>query len=108
MKDKLNRYYDQILKLLPCSRKEKAAFLERFQREVDAFVSEQPCPDMDAVIRHFGTPRTVADGFVEQMDIQELASAYRVTRKLLVKVLVTVAVCTAVWVAGIFLVLLLS
>lgn len=85
----INTYYRMVRRCLPGSGKEKKRILESIRRSVDEYLEENPHADMQTIQAHFGTPRQIADAYVEQMDTTD------VSKQLNVKKVLIIAVCGA-------------
>lgn len=83
----MNPYRKQICRAkrrLVCSRASKKAFVKRCEHDIQLFLEENPGGTVDDVAEAFGSPEEMARNFMETLDEQEIASAKKVRKGLIV------------------------
>lgn len=80
MDKKLNRYYREIEKHLPCSRAEKKKFLRSFQTDVESYLESNSGCTAESVFRQFGGPEKIAEEYVSSVD-QSIVQKYLTERR---------------------------
>lgn len=93
----LRRYYRDILKWLPCSRKQKKQIMEQIQNDVQEYFDRHPNSDFAQMKATFGDPQTIAAAYVENTDTMELLRSLRIRRKIVTIVTVVVAIVLIAW-----------
>ena len=94
---KLKRYYRQISRLLPCSRKQKKAILSRIQDTVNDTVSENPEISFEQLRDQFGAPETVAASYVENAGTAEILKSLQIRRRILGVVTAAAVLVLLMW-----------
>lgn len=95
----LKRYYHNISKELPCSRKTKAQIMQQIQSSANLFMEQNPSADFDTVQAHFGEPKTIALSYIEDQDAPELLRRIHIKRKVIAIVAGTMVLILAIWMA---------
>lgn len=95
----LKRYYHNISKELPCSRKTKAQIMQQIQSSVNLFMEQNPSADFNTVQAHFGEPKTIALSYIEDQDAPELLRKIHIKRKVIAIVAGTMVLILAIWMA---------
>lgn len=97
----LKRYYHNISKELPCSRKTKAQIMQQIQSSVNLFMEQNPSADFDTVQAHFGEPETIALSYIEDQNGPELLHKMHVKKKVLAIVAGAMAFILVVWLVAV-------
>lgn len=93
----LRKYYREVSGCLAGTGSEKGLLVAQIKERVGMFLQEQPEADIDAVIRHFGTPQQIAQSYLEQMDAPELLGKLRIRKRIVVTVTAAVFIALALW-----------
>lgn len=97
----LKRYYHNISKELPCSRKTKAQIMQQIQSSVNLFMEQNPSADFNTVQAHFGEPKTIALSYIEDQDAPELLRKMHIKKKVLAIVAGAMAFILVVWLVAV-------
>lgn len=93
----LRKYYREVGSRLTGTNSQKRLLVAQIKERVGIFLQEQPEADIDAVIRHFGTPQQIAQSYLEQMDAPELLGKLRIRKRIVTIVAVAAIVALAMW-----------
>lgn len=93
----LRKYYREVGSRLTGTNSQKRLLVAQIKERVGIFLQEQPEAEIDAVIRHFGTPQQIAQAHLEQMDAPELLGKLRIRKRIVVTVTAAVFVALALW-----------
>lgn len=96
----LKRYYRNISKELPCSRKTKAQIMQQIQSSVNLFMEQNPSADFDTVQAHFGEPKTIAWSYIEDQEAPELLRKMQIKKRILAIVAGTLTLVLLIWAAA--------
>lgn len=94
----LKRYYRAIKRELLCPREIKRKILDELQQNISSYQEETPNADLEAIQKHFGTPRQIANAYLEEMSVPELSKNLRIRKKIIAIILVTLI--TAISILG--------
>lgn len=64
----LNKYYREIKKNLPVSRKEKKKFVSELKGSIEEYMGRNREVSSQEIMEQFGTPEAIALSFIEQED----------------------------------------
>ena len=76
----VERYLRKVRRELPIPGKTKKALLSQIREAVQTQQGEEP--DMEALISRFGTPRQIAEGYMEGMSVTEFSRDLRLRRRI--------------------------
>lgn len=93
----LRRYYRIIRSYLPCSGKLKKQILMEIRTNISNYLEEFPAAEFSQIEARFGTPKSIAAAYVDDMDTQELLHALRIRRKITIIVVAAVLIIMAMW-----------
>ena len=97
----LSCYIRSIGSWLPCGRKQKQKILISVEENVRSYLAENPDAGMAQVRKHFGTPRQIAAGCVDDMDTAALLSALRLRKRVYQAILASLLVLILLWGIGV-------
>ena len=97
----LRQYYCEIRSYLPCSRKHKDRILNEIRTNILQYLEENPEVDFAGIQAHFGTPKTIAAAYVDDMDTEELLHALRVRKKIITTVVAAITTALLIWAAAV-------
>ncbi len=83
MKKIVNTYIKKIKPLLFCSTKTSRVFLSDFKTDIENFVEENNVSFVENIIEEFGTPESVARGFLSRADLNEIKKKVNFKKALL-------------------------
>ncbi|MCR5783492.1 MAG: hypothetical protein K6G90_12260 [Clostridia bacterium] len=89
----LNDYYKAVSKALRCDRKQKQAFMNELQANVNDFIISEPDATTERIYAAFGAPDEIAAGFAE-------ANRNALRRRIIKIVLIAVVIALVIY--GIF------
>lgn len=87
----IRRYLRQVSNKLPYSGKKRKQIIEDLNRNIKNYVLTAPDATMQDIIKHFGSPETIALSGFEQTEINDLLKKMRV-RKSVVRLVAGIAV----------------
>ena len=93
----LRRYYRDIHKWLPCSRKQKKQIMEQIQNDVQEYFDRHPNSDFAQMKATFGDPQTIAAAYVENTDTMELLRGLRIRKRIFTIVAAVMAIVLITW-----------
>ena len=93
----LRHYYQTICSYLPCSGKLKKQILTEIRTNISKYLEEFPEAEFSQIEVRFGTPKSIAAAYVDDMDTQELLHALRIRRKITAILIAAVLVILAMW-----------
>lgn len=76
------RYLRRVRRLLPCARKEKDRITATLYESLEGFSAEKPEAREADVLERFGTPETVADSCLENMETKGVLNRLQSIRRL--------------------------
>jgi len=91
------RYLRQVRHLLPCSRAVKDEITAPLVQSLDAFLTEQPQANIEALRDHFGAPETIAASCLENTDTGEVLKRLQWKRRILAIAAAAVASVLISW-----------
>ena len=94
------QYLREVKRGLSCSGKQKRMVLWQIKGSIDAFLSEKPDADYEAIVGRFGTPEQVTASALDAMDVQELSKRLKI-RKRIVTIIGTAALAVILLWAGV-------
>lgn len=97
----LRRYYRTVYKYLPCSRKLKHKILCEIKGNITAYLVENPDADYSQIESHFGTPRSIAAAYVDDMNTEELIHALHIRKKVVTAIVSTLLTVVLLWAMGV-------
>lgn len=93
----LCRYYRTIRSYLPCSGKLKKQILLEIRTNIGHYLEEFPEAEFTQIEIRFGTPKSIAAAYVDDMDTQELLHALRIRRKITTMLIATLLAIVTMW-----------
>lgn len=93
----LRQYYREIRSYLPCSRKHKDRILNEIRTNILHYLEENPEVDFAGIQARFGSPKTIAAAYVDDMDTEELLHALRVRKQIISAVVSAVIAVLLLW-----------
>lgn len=97
----LRRYLRTIRSYLPCSRKVKKQILKEIQGNVNAYLEENPKADYAQIEVRFGSPKSIAAAYVDDMDTQELLHALHIRNKIRIAIVSSLFGIVLLWAVGV-------
>lgn len=97
----LRRYYRTVFNYLPCSRKLKNKILQEIKGNVTAYLEEHPQATISDIESHFGTPRSIAAAYVDDMNTEELIHALHIRKKVVTTIVCTLLAVMLLWAMGV-------
>lgn len=97
----LRRYYRTVFNYLPCSRKLKNKILQEIKGNVTAYLEEHPQATISDIESHFGTPRSIAAAYVDDMNTEELIHALHIRKKVVTTIVSTLLTIVLLWAVGV-------
>lgn len=97
----LAHYFRSIGSWLPCGRKQRQKILSSVEENVRSFLAENPGSGMPQIKKHFGTPKQIAAGCVDDMDTAALLSALRLRKRIYRAIIAALLVLTLLWGIGV-------
>ncbi len=88
----LKNYYSQIDRLTLCGRRQKKDFLCHLKENVEEFISDTPDATMQDIEKSFGTPETIADSFMVNIDSAIIKKQIQIKRVLIVSVIIALII----------------
>ena len=107
MRDKLlnkevKKYIKDINSYLICDCSTRNKFIGDLKSDIDEYIEGNSVTDFDSVYNHFGEPRDIAKGFLENADIKKIKRKMDITRVALIAVIVALVMwgigITATWI----------
>jgi len=77
----IKKYLHNVKKLLHCPRVQRREFLRQLEANIYSYISENEVEDMEGVIKEFGSPEDIAQGFLEESSIKTVNRSVDVKRK---------------------------
>jgi len=77
----VKKYLRRVKKLLHCPRAQRREFLRQLEANIYSYVSENEVRDMEGVIKEFGSPEDIAQGFLEECSVKAFSQSIDVKRK---------------------------
>lgn len=102
----LKKYYRSIRRELQCPGGTKKLILSQLQQNIAAFLEESPNADLAAIHAHFGTPRQIANAYLEELSAPELSKKLQLRRKIVAIILAASISVVAIWGIGVGLALI--
>lgn len=96
----LRRYYRTVYVYLPCSRKLKKKILYEIKGNITAYLEENPDADYSQIESHFGTPRSIAAAYVDDMNTEELIHALHIRKKIVTCIVSILLTSVLLWAIG--------
>lgn len=90
-------YLWRIGRELPGNRKRRKAILSRVENSVQDYVIENPYVNYKLLQRRFGTPRQIAESYIQEMDSSEVLLEMRSREKMLKAVLTALSLFVLIW-----------
>jgi len=78
----LRQYLRRVRSLLPCSGREKRAFLNQLRSDVSAYLEALPKAGYDAICERFGSPAVIAAAHLETIDTPMLLKKLRLRNRI--------------------------
>ena len=95
----LKKYYRQVRRLLPCTRKTKAAIMQQIYDNVEGYLAEHPAADFAQLQAQFGAQESIAAACVESTGTAEILKSLQMRRRI-VSILAAVGLAALlVWTA---------
>lgn len=73
----LKLYYRQIRNNLYCSKKRKKRLLDELKTNIEESLEEKPNLTYEELLEIYGTPKEIADSYIESLDPEEYAEDIR-------------------------------
>ena len=102
----LKKYYRSIRRELLCPADTKKMILSQLHQNIAAFLEESPNADLSAIHAHFGTPRQIANAYLEELSAPELSRKLRLRRRIIAVTLAALFSAVAIWGIGVGLALI--
>lgn len=93
------RYLLHARNALPCSGRIKRKIMKRIAHNVHDYLVEDPDANYDKLLNRFGSPESIADAYVGDLESAELLSELRTSRSILKLSKILIALIVVVWVA---------
>ena len=93
----IKKYIKEVKSLVFCNNKLLKEFLKDFECDVVSYTEENNITDINSIIQHFGTPESVAKGFLESTDLKLIRKRIRIKNVILAGILIAVTV----WAVGV-------
>ncbi len=93
----LKRYYRDIRKELPCSRKMRNQILQQIRENVSLFLEQNPSVDFDAVQNRFGTAQEIASSYIDDQNAPALLRRMRIKKRVIAIIAGAMALVLAIW-----------
>ncbi len=93
----IKKYIKEVKSLVFCNNKLLKEFLKDFESDVANYAEENNITDINSIIQHFGTPESVAKGFLESTDLKIIRKRIRIKNVILAGILIAVTV----WAVGV-------
>lgn len=77
----IDRYIKAISDNLVCSSKTKKRFLKEFRCDVNEYIQTNRVQQFDDVIKQFGTPEKIAEGFITPENLKVIQKAIRLKKQ---------------------------
>lgn len=94
---KLQNYFREIKKELPCGGCKRRKILRDLRQSVDDFLAENPEATYDRVVELFGTPQQIADSCVAEMPPREVQKKLKIKRWIIGIVAGAAACALLIW-----------
>jgi len=98
----VKKYLRKVKKLLHCPRAQRREFLRQLEANIYYYISENEVEDMEGVIKEFGSPEDIAQGFLEESSIKSFSNSLKANRRTSIA-LISIALVTAISVVSILL-----
>ena len=93
----LQIYYRDVRRELPCSGKDKKQIFLKIRTSIDAFLQENPNATMKDIEMHFGSAKTIASAYLDNMDSVALLKVVRTRKTIKRTVFAVAAVALLLW-----------
>lgn len=97
----MREYYRQIEAWLPCSGRARRRILNAIRGRVEEYRAEHPGADDAMIQAHFGEPKLIAQGYLDEMGTEELLTALRFRRKIVPLVAGAAVSMMLLWTVGV-------
>lgn len=91
MQDELNKYYNEINRLLPIKKVEKKKFIRDLKDSADEYLKKNEGITYQEFLTQFGTPESIVITFMEQENSEETVKRAMQKRKM--KILIITSLC---------------
>ena len=107
MRDKLlnkevKKYIKDINSYLICDCSTRNKFIRDLKSDIDEYIEGNSVTDFDSVYNHFGEPRDIAKGFLENADTKKIKRKMDITKVALIAVIIALVMwgigITAAWI----------
>ena len=92
----LAQYFRDVIKLLPCSAKEKQRCIDELEADVTAFLEHHPDASLTEIYDSIGSPESIAKSFMDRVSPNELSHKLSAKRKIVVGILAIALVLAAI------------
>lgn len=97
----LKRYYRNIRRCLPSSRKLKTQILAEIESNIVAYLYENPTADLPTIEARFGAPEQIASAYVDELGTPELLKKLQIRKNVITIISGIMAVILVIWVAAV-------
>lgn len=97
----MREYYRQIEAWLPCSGRARRRILNAIRGRVEEYRAEHPGADDAMIQAHFGEPKVIAQGYLDEMGTEELLTALRFRRKIMGSIVSILVAMVLLWGIGV-------
>jgi len=90
------QYVREIRKLLPCNARLKKRCIAELEMDVSTYLENKPAATLADLYDAFGTPQSIAESFLERMDMNQFSRKVRTKRSVVIAVSLAAAILVVV------------
>ena len=88
----LKKYYHEIGKSLSCSNKEKQKIIDSIKSSVECYVFDNPNSTFEDIIKHFGSPKNIAEEYYNDENAEKLIAKTKRHKKIAISIFAVIIV----------------
>ena len=88
----LKKYYCEVGKFLSCSNKEKKNIIGSIKSSVECYVFDNPNSTFEDIIKHFGSPKDIAEEYYNNENAEKLIEKTKSHKKIVISIFAVIIV----------------